>query len=161
MQCFQSGRWGTGDVTTFEAETFNRETVTVQVCQSRTHLHALGYADTDPVFTTSSIKVNGVEFRLNLLVCLKIDKENENNLPLFGHIKEIVMLKRNEIYFLISVCKTYLFDTDFNAYHIDWEMDTISQLFVNCLSLAHYKPLPVWSEPESDHFYVNFRHILL
>lgn len=129
---------GEEDATTFRAEALNGETVTVQTCQSRIYLHALGYVDTDSIFNTNAIKINGVEFRLSLLVCLKVDKEN-GNLPLFGQIREILMLKKNEVYFLTTLCKTDLFDTDFNAYRIDWEQET--QFFVNCLTLAYYKPL--------------------
>lgn len=161
VQCSQSARWGKGNATTFRAETLSGETVTVQACESRTYLHALGYVDTDSIFTTNAIKINGVEFRLNLLVCLKIDKESGKNLPLFGCIKEILMLNKNEVYFLTTLYKTHLFDTDFNAYRVDWELHKISQLFVNCLSLAYYKPLSIWSEPTSNHFYVSLRHILL
>lgn len=160
VQCSQSAKWGRGDVTIFRAETFTGETVTVQYCQSRTYLHTLGYVDTDSIFSTNNIKINGVQFRLNLLVCLENDKKSENHLPLFGHIEEIIMLERNEVYFLTTLCKTLYFDTDFNAYYVERETNTISQLFVNCLNIAHYKPLSVWSESAS-HFYVSLRHILL
>lgn len=159
-QCSQSARWGRGDATIFQAETLNGETVTVQDCLSREYLHAFGYVDTDDVFSTNAIKINGIEFQLRLLVCLKIDEEDEKNMPLFGCITEILMLQRNEIYFLITSCKTHLFDTNLNAYHIELEADEVSHFFINYFNLAHYKPLSVWSEPTSDHCYVSLRHIL-
>lgn len=57
---------------------------------------------------------------------------------IFESIKEILMLNKNEVYFLTTLYKTHLFDPDFNAYHIDREIisgiHNISQLFMNCLT---------------------------
>jgi len=89
VQCSQSARWGRGDATTFAVETYNGETINVQDCKSRTYLHTIGYVNDESVFNTNAVKVNGVEFRLCLLVCLEVDKQREDNLPLFGRIDEI------------------------------------------------------------------------
>jgi len=125
VQCSQSIRWERGDVTTFTGETYNGETINVQDCKSRTYLHTVGYVDDEHVFNTNAVKVNSVEFRLYLLVCLEVDKQRKDNLPLFGRIDEILMLENNEVYFLTTLCKIHIFYTDFNVYHINFEMDEI------------------------------------
>jgi len=135
VQCSQSARkrrcWEREDATTFTVKTYNEEIINVQDCKSRTYLHTIEYVDNESVFNTNAVKVNGVEFRLCLLVCLEVDKQREDNLPLFGRIDEILMLKNNEAYFLTTLCKTHIFDTDFNAYHINFEMDETLQRFIN------------------------------
>jgi len=147
------------DPTTFRVETYNGETLNVQDCKSRIYLHTLGYVDF--VFSTNAIKVNGAEFWLSLFVCLEVERKREDGLSLFGRIDEILILERNEVYFLITLYKTHLFDTDFIAYYIDFEMDEVSQLFINCLNLGHHKPFSIWSEPTSNRSYISLRHILL
>jgi len=71
------------------------------------------------------------------------------------------MLENNEVYFLTTLCKTHIFDTDFNAYHINFEMDETLQRFINYRNLGHYKPFSTWSDPTSDHSYISLLHILL
>jgi len=51
----------------------------------KSYIFTVGYVDDESVFNTNAVKVNGVEFRLCLLVCLEIDKQREDNLLLFGH----------------------------------------------------------------------------
>ncbi|XP_029174743.1 uncharacterized protein LOC114943324 [Nylanderia fulva] len=93
VQCSQSARWGKGNATIIPVEPLNGETVTVQNCQSRTYLHDLGYVDTDSIFTTNAIKINGVEFRLNLLVakCVEQLLDTEEQIEIVGQLGKIIL----------------------------------------------------------------------
>lgn len=99
-QCVQSSKWGAGDVKLEKVHAQSGKTIHVEQTQSREFLLELGYVDVDNVFQSKSIKINGVEFRPNLFVCLEAAVKQRENLPIFGKIVEIVILRENEVHFL-------------------------------------------------------------
>ena len=121
----------------------------------------LGYIDIDNVFQSKSIKVDGVEFRLGLFVCLETAMKQKENLPIFGKIIEIVLLREDEVYFLISCCKTEIFDPHFNAFCIKVEDVDHALDFVSVSSFAHFQPFSSWTESTSNNLYISPRHIIL
>lgn len=159
-QCVQSSKWGL-DVELKKVYTSGGKTVLVQATQSRDFLLGLGYIDTDNVFRSKNIKVNGVQFRPGVFVCLQAAVTRRKNLPIFGKIREIVTLREKEVYFLISRYETTIFDPYFNAFRIEVEDTNHALHFISVSSLAHFKPFSSWTEPTSNYLYISLRHIIL
>lgn len=160
-QCVQSAKWGAGDVKLKKVHSLGCKTLYVQQTHSREFLLELGYMDIDNVCRSKSVKVNGVIFRPGLFVCLKTAMEREENLPLFGKIIEIVVLRENEVYFLILLCETTIFDPNFNAFCIEVEDADNVLRFISVSSLAHFKSFSPWTKPTSNNLYISLRHIIL
>lgn len=159
-QCGQSAKWGSKNVKIFRLQALNGKSTPVEITQSRDGLHHLGYVDTDKVFCSKSVKVNGVEYRPGLFVCLEVAHVRVDNLPLFGRIQEIVVLGDTEVYLKISVC-TSIFDTDLNAYRIEFGKPHGSFRFIGTSDLAYFKPFCCWTLSTSDGLYISLRHILM
>ncbi|XP_044726999.1 uncharacterized protein LOC123290764 [Chrysoperla carnea] len=102
-QCGQSAKWGSKDVKIIRCSSRSGENIQVQNSLSREFLLALNYTCTDNVFRSKSVKFNGVEFRPNLYTCLEVAHVRDDNLPVFGKIKEIIMLNNNEVHLLMSI----------------------------------------------------------
>lgn len=160
-QCVQSSKWGAGDVKLERVHTLNGKTLHVQEIQSGKFLLELGYVDIDNVFQSKSIKVNGVEFRPGLFVCLEAAIKRREHLPIFGKIIEIFLLRKNEVYFLIFRHETTIFDPHFNAFCIEVGDPDHALYFVSVSSLAHFKPYSPWTEATTNDLYISPRHIIL
>ncbi|XP_057323483.1 uncharacterized protein LOC130670103 isoform X2 [Microplitis mediator] len=161
-QCSQSAKWGAADVKINRFMASNGDIVAVEDTASRESLHSLDYIDTDEVFRCNSVKVNGVDFRVGLYVCLETSITREDNLCLFGCIQEIIVLRNSDVHFLVSVCITTEFDTNLNAYHIESnDNDDDPGLFIETCKLPYFKPFCCWTKPESNDLYISLRHILL
>ncbi|XP_066581724.1 LOW QUALITY PROTEIN: uncharacterized protein [Prorops nasuta] len=115
-QCVQALKWSS-DVKISRFEVISGKTCFVKNMLSKQNLFELNYADEDTVLKAKSVKINGVEFRVNLFVILEKAVTREDNLMIFGRIEEIVTIS-TKVYFLTSVCNTLYFDTDVNAYCI-------------------------------------------
>lgn len=162
FQCGQSSKWGGEDVPLFRVRAFSRRSEFVENTLSRQFLLQLNFALDNVVTSAKSVKVNGVEFRPGLYVCLAVAPAQPDNLPLFGKIKEIIILNCNEVYFLISPCITVEFDVNFHAYRLEACEDQDNFRFINTSHLAHFKPFCCWNPVNSiTHLYISLRHILL
>ncbi|KAL0124148.1 hypothetical protein PUN28_006164 [Cardiocondyla obscurior] len=65
------------------------------------------------------------------------------HLPLFELIKEILILRRNKVYFLTTLFKTYSFDNNVNTYHIGTDkLQKKLQMFLNYTKLKPYTWAP-------------------
>lgn len=118
-QCVRSAQWSGHDL---KINSFNSEggkSVEVEDTLSKQQLLELNYANNDLVFKVRSAKINGIQFRNELVVCMAAgNPSDEINLPQFVMIKEILILRENEIYLLCLPCETVNFDTDFNSFLI-------------------------------------------
>nr|XP_029713732.1 uncharacterized protein LOC115257890 [Aedes albopictus] len=76
------------------------------------------------VFIPKSVTINGIDFRPNLLVCIR-NYENEYY-PTYGIINEIVVIN-SKIHFLLKLCKTKTYNTFLEAYEVS--VDSDEQLF--------------------------------
>ncbi|XP_036138783.1 uncharacterized protein LOC118644388 isoform X2 [Monomorium pharaonis] len=160
-QCVQSAKWGAGDVKLERTHSASGKMLYVQETQSREFLLKLGYVDVDNIFRSKNVKINGVEFRPGLFVCLEAAVKQKENLPTFGKIKEIILLRENEVYLLIFRCKTIIFDPYFNAFCIELENADYASHFISVSSLAHFQPFCSWTESISNGLYISLRHIIL
>lgn len=160
-QCIQSSKWGAGDVKLIRFQAISGSKDLVHNTLSRDDLYGLDYIDADEVFRASSVRVNGTEYRVGLYVCLETAPTREDNLPLFGHIKEIIVLRETEVYLQISVRSSILFDPNLNAYCIEPDDDDSPRRFTRVDHLAHYKPFCCWSKPATDDLFISFRHVLI
>lgn len=158
---FRVQNGGGGDVKLKRTHSVNGKLLHVQETQSREFLLELGYVDIDDVFRSKSVKINGVEFRPGLFVCLEVAVKQRENLPIFGKIIEIIILRENEVYLLIFRCKTTIFDPYFNAFCIELGNEDHGLHFVSVSSLAHFQPFSSWTEPISNGLYISLRHIIL
>lgn len=162
-QCEQSAKWGSKDVKISRlTTTTNKKIVAVENTLSSEALYALDYIGTDEVFCCNSTKVNGVEFRVGLYVCLQTSSSREDNLPLFGYIQEIIILRDVDVYLLTSICTTIELESNLNAYHIKLndDYDNIGQ-FVNTNDLSYFKPFCSWTKSDSSNLYISLRNVLL
>ncbi|XP_044579588.1 uncharacterized protein LOC123261800 [Cotesia glomerata] len=160
FQCGQSAKWGGKDVQLFRLQSFSRKEELVDSTLSRQFLLQLNYAIDDKVLSVKSAKINGVEFRLGLYVCLKVSTVQPNNLPLFGKIKELVILNGTQIYCLVSTYITVDFDVNLHAYSIEHPHETDNR-FIAVSALANFKPFCPWNPSNSQSLYISLRHILL
>lgn len=160
FQCGQSVKWGGKNVQLFRLQLFSREEKLVAITQSQQSLLQLNYTIDDKVLSVKSVKVNGVEFRLGLYVCLKVSVDQPNNLPLFGKIKELIVLNDTEVNCLISTCTTINFDVNVHAYSIEHPQEA-NNCFIPVSGLAHFKPFCAWNPTNSQSLFISLRHILL
>lgn len=65
-QCTQSSKWGSGDVKLYRFQTLSGFTELVENAISRDALYNLGYVNLDKIFLSSSVRVNGTEYRIGL-----------------------------------------------------------------------------------------------
>ena len=163
-QCSQSSKWGAGDVKLFKVSTTSGKKIWVNRTRSFSALTELGFTAEDKIFQTKKVKIQGVEFRVGLFVCLSSGTEYEDNLPRFGKIIEIILLDESNVHFLVIPSITMDFDPDFNAFVIEVrpnESFNYTSEFISSKSLAHYKPVCPWTERVSKRLYISMRHILL
>ncbi|CAG5093261.1 Protein of unknown function, partial [Cotesia congregata] len=148
-------KWGGKDVKLNRMMTTNGRTVFVEDTASKEALYDFDYIDTDRVFRCNSAKVNGVEFRVGLYVCLEASHLRDDNLPSFGCIKEIIILRNTDVYLFISKYTTTEFDEAVNAYHITHNDNDADEIFIKTSILAHFKPICCWTKQSSDNLYIN------
>lgn len=160
-QCEQSAKWGGKDVKINRMTTTNGRTVFVEDTASKEALYNFDYINTDRVFRCNSARVNGVELRVGLYICLEASHLREDNLPSFGCIKEIIILRNTDVYLLISKYTTMQFDEEVNAYHITHNDNDVVEIFIKTSRLAHFKPICCWTKQSSDNLYISLRHIIL
>ena len=160
-QCTQSAQWGGKDLKIYSVISQGGKTAQVEDTLSRRALLDLGYEDTDFVFRTRSVKVNGSEYRNELLVCLDAKGSEDINLPQFGVIKEILILEQKKVYLQCSLCETSHFDPDLNAYSIRLGVTNGPTCFILTSNLAYFKSLSIWTVSTSADLFVTLRHIIL
>ena len=113
--------WGSGDVKLHSVKSQEGSTVTVAYTFSERELLNLGYVDTDLVFKTGSVHVNGALYAIGSFVALDAKGPKDINVPTFGEINEIIIGKESTVYLRIIIYTTLHLDTDFNAYTIQCE----------------------------------------
>lgn len=160
-QCIQSAYWGGQDMKINNVLAYGGKSIQVQDTFSRQELLNFGYVDTDNVFCTKSVNVNGTEYRNGVIVCVAATISVDDNLSLFGVIEEIIILEQNALYLNLLLCKTLNFDTDFNAYSIQRGDLNSATSFILIANLAHYKPLCIWTESMSQQLFISLRHIII
>lgn len=161
FQCSQSARWGGGEVKLIKLNSSNSKTVLIQNIENNEDFYALGYHDDDEVLSYKFVRWNGIEFRKGLFVCLEVAHIREDNLLLFGYIKEIFVLHTNRVYLNTSICTTTQFDTDLNAYQIELPGPSAVHRLVEISTLAHFKPFACWTKSTSNNLFISLRHIII
>lgn len=161
LQCGQSSKWGGKDVSLYRIQAFSRKEEFINNTLSQQFLLTLNYAMNDKVVSARSVKVNGVEFRLGLYVCLDVSLARPDNLPLFGRIKKIIIPNGTEVHFLTSTYLTVEFDLNLHAYYIQHDDETANNYFTTASKLAHFKPFSCWNPINSNSLYISLGHILL
>lgn len=160
-QCIQSSKWGAFDVNLHRFVALHGSTELVENTLSRIHLNNLGYVDTYVVFCSSSVRVDGTEYQRRLFVCLQVAHTWDYNLPLFGRMSEIIVLQGSDIFLQTSICSSYSFYVNFNAFCIEIVDDNCSHRFIRVSDLAHFKPVCCWGKANSEDLSISLRHILL
>lgn len=84
FQCGQSAKWGGKNIKLFQLRKSSGKKVPIHDTLSQRFLSDRKYNNTDKVFCTNTIKVNGIEFRVGLYVYLESSRLREDNLPLFA-----------------------------------------------------------------------------
>lgn len=104
------------------------------------------------VFIPKKVTINGIDFRSNLIVCLKNAKDK--NYPSYGIIKEIVVID-SRIYFLVKLCITKLYNDFLQAYEV--EVNTNEQM-LNFEDIHLHTTFAFWTPYGSDKKYISRRN---
>ena len=118
-QCQQCAMWGSGDIEFHKFHAINGTSCFVGNTLFKKYLLNRGYSLTDDIFCSSSVEVNSTNYRAGIYVCLLVPDSCKDKLPLFGLIKEIIVIEEHEVFSLISICSTPFFDPHLNAYCIE------------------------------------------
>ncbi|XP_065208206.1 uncharacterized protein LOC135840708 isoform X1 [Planococcus citri] len=156
-QCTQSAKWGSKNVPLHYIKFEQLCTRPVNSTLSCHKLQDLGFSSDGNVTITNQIKIDGWLFRIGLFVVVNLS--NEEELPEFAKIEEIVIRDQSEIYVYAHVWRTMHLDTFFNAYAIVNDHQS-NAVFLPIRNLR-YKALDTWSAPNHDEQFISLRHILL
>lgn len=162
-QMSQCAMWGVQNDWAEKVRCSRGKTVPVASCLDPAHLTALGYAIDALVYHTPSVLVHGVELRKGLFVMHDDGHANVRNLPYFGMIKQILVLKNDiddkEVWLTIDKWKTVCFEEKLNSYHVKREPEhTI--VTINCSSLPYPIPIAPWNDYRSEKKYLSLRHVV-
>lgn len=160
-QSMQCAMWGNGDLKIYSVKCHGGKNTYVEHTHSARDIMRLGYAPTDVVFKTKLVYVNGAKYATGLFVCLEARQQCNINLPLFGKITEITVLKQSKVYLRTLVFETLQLDDRLNAYLIQKDEGTETVMFLPTTKLAYYRPFSAWRLPTTDEQYISARHILL
>lgn len=160
-QCDQSAKWEGKDVKIHRFMTTNGRTVFVKDTASKEAFYDFDYIATDRVFCCNSARVNGLEFRVGLYVYLEDPQLREDNMPSFGSITEIIILRNTDVYLLTLTCTTIEFDEAVNAYHVTHNDNDEVGIFIKTCRFAYFKPICCWTKQSSNDLYISLRHIIV
>ncbi|XP_061512531.1 uncharacterized protein LOC133393095 [Anopheles gambiae] len=120
----------------------------------REHCNSVCFIDlcVPHVFVPNKATVNGIDFRKNLLVCIK-NHENEYY-PSYGIIVEIVVMN-SAMFLLIKLCKTNGYNDCLEAYEVAVGP---TETFVSFEEIHSHTTFAFWSPFGSDKKYVSRRN---
>jgi len=96
-----------------------------------------------------------------MFVCVKTKSRDDGDLPIFGKIKEIIIIHQDLVFFLVSLHIPAGFDPDLHAYPVLKSSPGDRTEFLSIEELADFKPLSAWSLPkESDRVFLSFHHLV-
>lgn len=157
MQC---AMWGAGDAKSHSVIIQGGNTLKVEDTLSCAKLKDLDFLDTDFVFKTKSVRVNGIQYAVGLYVCIDAKGEKDVNLPIFGKISEIIVVHQTAVYLRSTICDTIYFDVNVNAYCIQCEAKGNID-FRASDQLTDYSSFCTWKERTSDNLYISLRHVIV
>lgn len=97
------------------------------------------------------VKINGIEFRNNLLVSMK---DHKNKLfPTYGIIKDIIDID-GEVHFLLRSCKTVDYDSFLQAYKV---VELQADQFVHIGEIFQYTTFSFWTPCNCNDQFVSRR----
>lgn len=106
---------------------------------------------TKTVSCPKNVKFNGIEFRKNLVICLK--NNNNNPFPSYGIIREIVD-NAGEVYFLVRTCFNLGIDEFLEAYEVEI---TEKDEFVHMRDIFQQTTFSLWKPYYSSKKYISRR----
>lgn len=104
----------------------------------------------DIIFTPRNVTINGIEFRPNVIVALKNSKELYT---CFAVIREVVV-KHNQLYFLVRICKTLDYNDFLEAYEVEV---TDSDQFLSTEAIHQHATFAFWTTHNSNTQYISRR----
>lgn len=105
----------------------------------------------DLLFVPTTVTMNGIDFRRNLIVSLT----NHNNMlyPTFAIIQEIVII-HNTTNFLVKVCQT----TDYNNFYEAYEVEVLEEeRFLQDVEVYQHTTFAFWSPYDSQKKFISRR----
>lgn len=109
------------------------------------------FVDEPYVFIPKRATINGIEFRTNLVVCIK-EFRNEY-FPCYGIIQELVVINR-KLYFLLNICSTNTYNDLLEAYEVEVIPET---KFFNIDEIHSHTTFAFWSPYKSNIKYISRR----
>ncbi|XP_049293889.1 uncharacterized protein LOC125769273 [Anopheles funestus] len=101
------------------------------------------------VFVPKKVTINGIDFRKNLLVCIK--NHDDEYYPSYGIIVEIVVMNTT-IFLLLKLCKTNGYDDFLEAYEVAVER---CEKIVSFEQIHSHTNFAFWSPFGSDKKYIS------
>ena len=93
------------------------------------------------------VKHQGIEYRLDFLVCVKVDID----LPVFYQIKDIIV-QNERVFFIGQNMETVCFDSHFNAFQVATMTKPCKLQVVEVCDLVYYRAFDIqMSYDKADH----------
>jgi len=157
-QLYQCAVWGTNEEPRIKLKYVNGRKTYVENTYCRQWLHQMKYQDKDKIIEVNKAEVYGIEYRKDLFVAINSGVQ-ENNKITFGCIKELIILKDDQLWLRCEEWQCLSYNESLNAYCV--AQNTDSYTFVNIDELCDLKPFALWSDFKSNLSYIVLRHILL
>lgn len=155
-QIKQCAIWGTGEEMFREKLLCNSGNCgNVENTPCKADFLSVGFEELDDVFTTSKITVHGSEYRAGLFVA--IDKNRNVDLPVFGKIHEIYVIRDN-VYFYCNLWPTESYNLLLNGYLISKSNEF---RLVDQRNLLDHKCFVTWFDYKEKKPHIVLRHFLL
>ncbi|KAJ8678856.1 hypothetical protein QAD02_014643 [Eretmocerus hayati] len=120
-QINQSAIWGTNEPPREKVEGKAGDTVRVRATLGKDLLVSqLGYSESHAVRKCDNIRVYGIQYTLNLMVAIR-GPSSDDDCPLFGKIKEIVVNEYDLVFLVCKNFKTVYLEESLNSYCVEEE----------------------------------------
>lgn len=115
-----------------------------------------GFIKIDSVIQTNRVEVYGTVYKPGHFVVLDSGLGTSTNMPVFGEIKEITVIKDQVFLYCLRWPAIYLEET-LNSYYIEKDLHFSLILTDN---LSDCKTFSIWKDYRNDKSYICLRHIL-
>ena len=105
------------------------------------------------------IKIYSTKYLKNVFVAIEAGRGNLKNMPVFGKILKIFVVRECEVYFYCQDYDTLYLEESLNSYRIT-EISNCRLLYSE--DLCDTKPLYVWKDYSGSNYdYICLKHLLL
>ena len=107
----------------------------------------------DYVFVPYSAEVRGTEYKRNLFVVTSYGMKTEENLPIFGEIKNLVVIHSTALVLVLNIYSTAFFNESLKAYAVEENPNAVERLMLTS-DLPDHRPISSWASFRDDWTYL-------